>query len=155
MSQFVESEINLGALFFQIQSDWRRVLDSPSADLDLTKTQWLIVRKLFCCGPQMTQMRLKDVCVLDDGQLTRALNVLEEKGYICRALNRENRRTRDITLLEPEAEYLQEIIRLNQLIQKKVLAHLSQKQKNALIDELEAIRANVRQLALEVEAEVA
>lgn len=79
----------LPVLIGDIYRNWREVIDSIAKSYNLTRTEWHILGKLECRGPKLSQLELSELIGIDNAQLTRALNTLEDKNYISRKIDKK------------------------------------------------------------------
>ncbi len=89
--------------------------------------------KLECRGPELLQHELSELIGIDNAQLTRALNWLEDKKYILRRVDKKNRRIRHIRLVNPNADYIKKMIKVNTEINDVILSNLTSSQQEQLI----------------------
>ena len=82
-------ERQLPVLIGDIYRNWRESLDSIAKLYNLTRTEWHILSKLECRGPRLPQQKLSELIGIDNAQLTRALNTLEDKKYISRIIDKK------------------------------------------------------------------
>ena len=116
-------ESQIPTLISDIYRHWREAIDSIAKSFDFTRTQWQIIGKLCCRGPRLSQAELCELSGMSRAQLTRTLNVLEDKGVIARHLDPTNRRINYVELKEPDADYIQQIQGINGRINQLLLFH--------------------------------
>lgn len=132
-------ERQLPVLIGDIYRNWREALDSIARSYQLTRTEWHILSKLECRGPKLQQQELLEMTGINNAQLTRALNKLEDNHFINRLIDKKNRRIRYIELVNPNADYIQEMLKINSKINNLILNELSSKEQNQLIDLLSRV----------------
>lgn len=93
------SSESLGMLLGLVRSELVRTLEAELAasGVDLTFTQYLIVKRLALRGPMATGELARSVD-LDGGAMTRQLDQLERKGYLRRCPQPQDRRSVRIEL---------------------------------------------------------
>jgi|GEM_PF-6849236 len=134
-----ESQIPI--LISDIYRHWREAIDSIAKSFDFTRTQWHIIGKLCCRGPRLSQAELCELSGMSRAQLTRALNVLEDKGVIVRHLDPTNRRINYVELKEPNADYIEQIQAINNQINQLILDELAPQAQKQLVRSLTKVSA--------------
>ena len=126
-------EHQLPVLVGDIYRNWRETIDAVAKIHNMTKTEWHILGKLECRGPELLQHELSELIGIDNAQLSRALNGLEDKKYISRRVDKKNRRIRHIRLVNPNADYIKKMIKVNTEINDVILSNLTSSQQEQLI----------------------
>jgi DNA-binding MarR family transcriptional regulator len=92
---------SLSALLAMVRSELVRALEAEfaSQDVDLTFTQYLILKKAQQLGP-VSATELARSVELDGGAMTRQLDQLERKGYLLRTPHAQDRRALRIELTD-------------------------------------------------------
>lgn len=129
-------ESQIPTLISDIYRHWREAIDSIAKSFDFTRTQWQIIGKLCCRGPRLSQAELCELSGMSRAQLTRTLNVLEDKGVIARRLDPTNRRINYVELKEPNADYIQQIQEINGRINQLILDELPLAAQQQLVSSL-------------------
>ncbi|MCX7124901.1 MAG: MarR family winged helix-turn-helix transcriptional regulator [Gammaproteobacteria bacterium] len=122
--------IAMGSLFH----DSRQYLDEQFKQYDLTRNEWLILALLRVKPDGITQNYAKSYIGIENSYFTKLLNKIENKGFIIREINRDDRRNRIIKInpksLTKTKKIFKTIFDLNNEIQKD----LNKKQVQALHD---------------------
>ena len=132
-------ESQIPTLISDIYRHWREAIDSIAKSFDFTRTQWQIIGKLCCRGPRLSQAELCELSGMSRAQLTRTLNVLEDKGVIARHLDPTNRRINYVELKEPDADYIQQIQGINGRINQLILDELPLAAQQQLVSSLSKV----------------
>ena len=132
-------ESQIPTLISDIYRHWREAIDSIAKSFDFTRTQWQIIGKLCCRGPRLSQAELCELSGMSRAQLTRTLNVLEDKGVIARRLDPTNRRINYVELKEPNADYIQQIQGINGRINQLILDELPLAAQQQLVSSLSKV----------------
>ncbi len=101
--------------------------------------EWHVLSKLECRGPTLLQQTLSEWVGIDNAQLTRVLNKLEEKKMIKRTIDPSNRRIRHVSLTDPNADYLRAMVSCNRDIHDAIMAALSATEQRQLLDLLKKV----------------
>ena len=117
-----------------VYRQWRAAIDTKLLEINtkLTRTEWHIIGKLQCRGPKMSQQQLADYLSMDAAQLTRVLRQLEDKGIIRKTLDEQDRRIRQLELVEPDAEYIKQMIQINKNIGDKMMSTFTKQEVTQL-----------------------
>lgn len=137
----------LVVLIGDIYRHWRMAIDAQCKDQKLTRTEWHILGKLDCRGPSLTQLALCHYMGMDAAQLARALNSLEKKGYIKRAIDQKDRRLRHITLSAASKPFIQRINKINDHINRVILDAMTPAAQKKLQQSLAQMREITHTLA--------
>ena len=90
---------------------------------------------------------------MDTAQLTRALNNLEQKGYIRKSIDPNDKRIRHIVLTDPNAPHIQKMNEINNRINDAILVALSEREQKALLKLLHRARQVTSELTVDIEEE--
>ena len=126
--------------FGDIYRNLRSLFDTSAKAFNVTRTEWHILGKLYCRGPKLTQLELNNFLCLDEGQLTRALNSLEEKGYIRKTMDPHDKRIRHIELIDMRAKHICVMNQTNNEIEDTILSSLTEREQKTLFTLLERIK---------------
>lgn len=92
---------SLGMLLSMVRAEMVRAIEAELAGqgVDLSFTQFLILKKAHQFG-SASATELARAVELDGGAMTRQLDQLERKGYLCRTPDAQDRRALRITLTD-------------------------------------------------------
>ena len=132
-------ESQIPTLISDIYRHWREAIDSIAKSFDFSRSQWQFIGKLCCRGPRLSQAELCELSGMSRAQLTRTLNVLEDKSVIARRLDPTNRRINYVELKEPNADYIQQIQGINGRINQLILDELPLAAQQQLVSSLSKV----------------
>lgn len=84
----------LFGLMGSIFNDTRKYLDEQFKQWGLSRTEWLVLAMLRLNPDALTQAEALKYIGVEKSYFSKQLNALEEKGYIIREVDRNNRRNR-------------------------------------------------------------
>ncbi|KAA3630451.1 MAG: MarR family transcriptional regulator [Bacteroidetes bacterium] len=113
-------------------------------NLDLTKIQWLMLKKLCQKDGQM-QKELAFLTDRDKASLARLVATMERKGFITRVPVENDKRARQIFLTEKGRAVFQESIPVVKEFIKELQKGIAQEELNLLINTLKKIQHNINQ----------
>jgi len=142
---------HIAILFSDIYRNWRTAIDSQAKFFNLSLIEWHILGKLSCRGPKLSQLALSAFMGIDSAQLTRALSKLEEKGYIKKSLDQNDKRIRNIELVSPKADYIKALVGVNHRINETILSSLSEREHQLFVKLLKRVELLTDNLAEELE----
>lgn len=106
-----------------------------ASGLDLSYTQFLILKKLAKLGP-MSASNLARTVELDGGAMTRQLDQLERKGYLRRCPHAQDRRALRIELTEAGAAQSQQLTDCSARVLEAAQRSLGETERTQLHDYL-------------------
>ncbi|HEV2681913.1 MAG TPA: MarR family transcriptional regulator [Rhodanobacter sp.] len=128
---------SLGVMLSLVRAELVRSMEEELAasGLDLSYTQFLILKKLARLGP-MSASNLARTVELDGGAMTRQLDQLERKDYLRRCPHEQDRRTLRIELTEAGAAKSQQLTDCSARVLEAAQRSLSETERNQLHDYL-------------------
>lgn len=142
--QEVNLERSFGFLVHDVARLMRKAYDKKVKSLGLTRSQWWLLAFVFR-QQGLTQSDLADVLDIGKVALSELLNRVEAKGWIERRPDASDKRVKRVYLtgdVEPILEAMQERARE---LQKGILSELSPARLDAMIDDLQRIKASLLQ----------
>lgn len=126
----------------------RRRMDETAAEFGLTNADWSMLAALRGSGPpyRLTAGRLAEQCWVSPGAMTSRIDRLEERGFVRRVPDPDDRRVLQIELLPAGSKTWDEAVAVQARKEQLVAAALDPQQKRALNELL-------RLLVLELERE--
>lgn len=113
-------------------------------DLDLTKIQWLMLKKLCQKDGQM-QKELAFLTDRDKASLARLVATMERKGFIERVPVENDKRARQIFLTEEGRSVFQKSIPIVKEFIKELQKGIGEDELRLLINTLKRIQQNIKQ----------
>ncbi|HWX64831.1 MAG TPA: MarR family transcriptional regulator [Rhodanobacter sp.] len=128
---------SLGVMLSLVRAELVRSMEDELAasGLDLSYTQFLILKKLAKLGP-MSASNLARTVELDGGAMTRQLDQLERKDYLRRCPHEQDRRALRIELTEAGAAQSQQLTDCSARVLEAAQRSLSETERNQLHDYL-------------------
>ena len=136
----------LRSMLFQLEQSRRRLLQPWFSGLGLTlgQGQPRILSRLLQ-GDGLTQRELADACMLDTATLSRALDRMEEMGFIRRVENPGSRRSYLVRLTDTGREKATQVQKGFERVDEVLCQDFSQEELDRLQRDLERLRANLDQ----------
>ena len=116
-----------------------RLFNHQAASHGLTNVHWRVIGGLFR-HDGMTQTELANYVAMSRSPLGKVVDRLEEKELIERLTDPDDRRVNRLRLTAAGEALIAPARRLNEQIEEKALAELSDKQRRALFDQLAKVR---------------
>jgi DNA-binding MarR family transcriptional regulator len=134
------SQESLGVLIGLVRAELVRGIEAEIAakGLDLRFTQFLILKRLAMLGP-MSATELARAVELDGGAMTRQLDQLEGRGYLCRHPHEQDRRALRIELTETGNALWQQLTSCNERVLQAAQRSLSDTESKNLHNYLERV----------------
>lgn len=117
-----------------------RIAEQYRSEFGLKMTEWRIMAVLGD-GEPLTQRRLVGLTLLDKVAVNRACKVLEDRGLLSRAPNREDGRSHLLTLSETGRAIHSRVMPLARAIESELFAEFSNEERAQLHTLLKRIRA--------------
>lgn len=135
-----ERQKSLGLLIKQVRTEYVRALEKTLDDegIDLRFSQVLLIKHLAVCG-SMSLSYLARHLEHDAGALTRMADQLEQKGYLKRFRDDQDRRVVNIDLTECGQALWKHINRLNQRVLSQAHSRLDEDEQKQLHMYLERV----------------
>ena len=128
----------MGNLFHDV----RQYLDQQFKKYDLTRSEWLILAMLRINKEGLSQAFAKSYVGLEASYFTKILNELEEKGYIIREIDPNDRRNRIIKVNPKSSRKIKKFFKLIYDFTNAIHHNLSEKQMLELHKSLNIIAKN-------------
>jgi DNA-binding MarR family transcriptional regulator len=128
---------SLGVMLSLVRAEIVRSMEDEltASGLDLSYTQFLILKKLAKLGP-MSASNLARTVELDGGAMTRQLDQLERKDYLRRCPHEQDRRALRIELTEAGAAQSQQLTDCSARVLEAAQRSLSEIERTQLHDYL-------------------
>lgn len=114
-------------------------------NLDLTKIQWLMLKKL-CQKDGQLQKELAFLTDRDKASLARLVTTMERKGFILRVPVENDKRARQIFITDKGRIVFQESIPVVEEIFSELQTGIREEELQMLIDILKKIQQNIHQI---------
>ncbi|MEO7068030.1 MAG: MarR family transcriptional regulator [Rhodanobacter sp.] len=139
------SERTLGTLLGTVRSELVRAMEAElvAAGVDLRFTPFLILKRLGQQGP-MSASELARAVDLDGGAMTRQLDQLEGKGFLCRRPHEQDRRTLRIELTSAGVDVVKHLIDCSARVLGAAQRSLNASEQAQLHDYLERVLSALR-----------
>ncbi len=111
-------------------------------DIDLTKEQWLVLKKLHDKNGQV-QNDLAFITSRSKTSLTRLINTIEKKGYVNRFHSKDDKRIKHIYLTETGKKIFKKSLPVLQNIIDDLQVGISDEELSNTIDVLNKIQKNL------------
>ncbi len=141
-----DHERNFGFLIHDLARLIRLVLDQRVRELGLTRSQWGVLLHLLR-RDDVTQSDLARELEIGRPSLGALLDHLERKGWIERRPDSSDRRAKRVHLtskVEPARAFVNEV---GATLNRQALAGLAAAERDRLIDDLLAVKANLLQIS--------
>ena len=137
-----EFERSLGFLVGDVGRLLRKRFDRKARHLGLTRAQWRVLGQLLR-RDGLSQSALAELLDVEPITLTRHVERLEQAGWIERRGDPHDRRLKRVYLAARTAPVVEEMLAIGLATREEALVGLSQAQREALLDSLAAIKANL------------
>ena len=117
MSEMSET-MTMGRMMALIARRWRQILDTRLRPHDLTDATWQPLLELQRHGRPMHPKEIAEALLLDKSSMVRILRTLEDKGFVTREPDEEDKRAFYVKLTEDGALRLNEVLRLSRQIEQ-------------------------------------
>lgn len=134
-------------LFYQIEQAMRQSIRYThrifaEADVDLTKDQWLVLKKVND-EDGVAPLEIARVLGKEAASMTRMLDILERKGLLTREPNPADRRSSLIVATEAGEELFQRVLPLVRRIRQQAVSGFSVREISELENALQRIERNM------------
>ena len=110
---------------------------------DITANENYLLMYLFS-NNQVTQDDISEYFSIDKGSISKTISSLEQKGYVQRQVNQENRRSNIIIISEKGRKTFSETRKILDKWHKLILEGITKEQLNILSDVLEKMAYNTK-----------
>ena len=131
----------MGSLFH----DARNYLDKQFKTYGLTRPEWLIIALLRVNPQGLSQAFAKSYIGLETSYFTKVLNNLEEKGFIQRQIDPQDRRNRIIKLNPKSTQQTKKMFKVISDLNTTIQSDLNQQQLQELHSALASIAKQLEQ----------
>jgi MarR family transcriptional regulator for hemolysin len=142
---FFKFDRNLGFVVSDVSRLLRREFERRVRGLGLTRAQWMMLSYL-ARQPGASQSELAESLQQEKITVSRQASRLERSGWIERADQGDDRRAYRLRLTPKAEQMIARLFALGGQLQTDALAGLSARQRDALINSLLAVRANLMAL---------
>ncbi|GBQ90597.1 MarR family winged helix-turn-helix transcriptional regulator [Asaia krungthepensis] len=125
MTDQIES-MTMGRLMALIARRWRQILDTGLRPHDLTDATWQPLLELQRHGRPMHPKEIAEALLLDKSSMVRILRMLEEKAFITREPDEEDRRAFYVKITDLGLARLDEVLRLSRGIEEDATHGISE-----------------------------
>jgi MarR family transcriptional regulator, transcriptional regulator for hemolysin len=137
-----EFERDLFILMHDVARLIRVEADRRAKRMGMTRAQWGILRRL-ATSPGRSQKELADILEVEPITVARLVDRLEAAGMVERRADEQDRRIWRLHLLPPATEVLEEINHELKALTDAIAANLSVEQRDAMVNGLLQMKANV------------
>lgn len=135
-------ERNLGFLLGDVARLTRTSFDRRVVALGLTRSQWWVLTYVYR-DQGLTQSELADHLEVGKVALGKLIDRLESKGWVARRPDERDRRIKRIYLTEAVMPLIEAMREPAQDLYETIVASLTKKQQETLIDLLSTVRSNL------------
>ncbi|GAG85643.1 unnamed protein product [marine sediment metagenome] len=137
------NEIDLKQSLFLVMGslshETRQYLDEQFRQFDLTRPEWLILALLRAHKDGISQSYARSYVGVETSYLTKVLNRLEEKNFIVREIDLNNRRNRIIKINPKSLKTIKKIFAIIDSLNEEIQRDLNEKQMRDLYKSLATI----------------
>lgn len=135
---------HFGLQFSVLARHWRRVLERSLDSAGLSDATWAPLVHLQETGGGITQKDLAGLVGIDGSTLVRLLDILTDKGFIERRVDKTDRRANLIYLTDAGREAVMEIRQVLSEAEANMLADVSDAELGAMLDVFDRIGKRLR-----------
>lgn len=128
------SRLRFGFKFSRLARQWRTTLEQSLEISGLSDATWAPLIHLQEQGDGITQKELAQRLGIDGSSLVRLLDILAQKGFIERQVDKVDRRARLIFLTEAGHAALDDIARVLWRTEQTMLSDVSDAELDAMLD---------------------
>jgi MarR family transcriptional regulator, transcriptional regulator for hemolysin len=136
-----------GPLVSHIAREWRRAVDRRLQPFGLTEATWLPLIRIARSPASMRQNELAASLGLDGSSVVRLLDALEKARLVERRENASDRRAKSLALTPEGERTVARVEAVSQDVRAAVLADLSDRDLDAAMRALTAVRDRLAALA--------
>ncbi|HWK68208.1 MAG TPA: MarR family transcriptional regulator [Rhizobiaceae bacterium] len=138
------SRQRFGFQFSVLARQWRRALEESLERAGLSDATWAPLVHLQESGDGVTQKELAQRLGIDGSSLVRLLDILGQKGFIERQVDKDDRRARQIYLTEAGRVATRDIRRVLSQAEAKMLADVGDAELDAVLHVFTRIADRIR-----------
>lgn len=139
-------ERNFGFLLHDVARLMRAEFDRRSRDLQLTRSQWWVLNFVYA-HEGATQTELADQCEVERATMGRLLDKLEEKGWVRREADAQDRRIRRVFLTGEVLDLMIALRGIGAGVRESAMAGIDREEQDQFVDTLMKIKANMLSLS--------
>lgn len=133
---------NFGFLVHDVARLMRVAYDRRTRDLGLTRSQWWVLNHLYF-NEGITQSALADVLDIEKPTLGRLLDRLEDKGWLERRADPNDRRAKRVYLTGNVQGLMRTLRQTAAVLRAEALAGLDESERAQLLDTLRIVKGNL------------
>jgi MarR family transcriptional regulator, transcriptional regulator for hemolysin len=133
---------NFGFILHDVARLLRTTFDRRVRELGLTRSQWWVLNHLFR-NNGVTQSELAEILEVEKPTLGRLLDRLEQKGWVRREADANDRRVKRVFLTKEVEPAIKAMRAAAAEMRRDAVAGLSAEQQERFVDSLLTIKANL------------
>jgi len=133
---------NFGFILHDVARLLRTTFDRRVRELGLTRSQWWVLNHLFR-NNGVTQSELAEILEVEKPTLGRLLDRLEQKGWVRREADANDRRAKRVFLTQEVEPAIKTMRSAAAEMRRDAVAGLSAEQQERFVDSLLTIKANL------------
>jgi len=133
---------NFGFILHDVARLLRTTFDRRVRELGLTRSQWWVLNHLFR-NNGVTQSELAEILEVEKPTLGRLLDRLEQKGWVRREADANDRRAKRVFLTKEVEPAIKTMRSAAAEMRRDAVAGLSAEQQERFVDSLLTIKANL------------
>jgi MarR family transcriptional regulator, transcriptional regulator for hemolysin len=133
---------NFGFILHDVARLLRTTFDRRVRELGLTRSQWWVLNHLFR-NNGVTQSELAEILEVEKPTLGRLLDRLEQKGWVRREADANDRRAKRVFLTQEVEPAIKTMRAAAAEMRRDAVAGLSAEQQERFVDSLLTIKANL------------
>lgn len=135
-------ERNFGFLLHDVARLMRAEFDRRSRALQLTRSQWWVLNFVYAYEGA-TQTELADQCEVERATMGRLLDKLEEKGWVRREADAQDRRIRRVYLTGEVLDLMVTLRGIGAGVRESAMAGIDREEQDRFVDTLLKIKGNM------------
>ena len=133
---------NFGFLLHDVARRMRAEFDRRSRALQLTRSQWWVLNFVYAYEGA-TQTELADQCEVERATMGRLLDKLEEKGWVRREADAQDRRIRRVYLTGEVLDLMVTLRGIGAGVRESAMAGIDRDEQDRFVDTLLKIKGNM------------
>ena len=133
---------NFGFLLHDVARLMRAEFDRRSRALQLTRSQWWVLNFVYAYEGA-TQTELADQCEVERATMGRLLDKLEEKGWVRREADAQDRRIRRVYLTGEVLDLMVTLRGIGAGVRESAMAGIDRDEQDRFVDTLLKIKGNM------------
>ncbi|RVU35913.1 MarR family transcriptional regulator [Hwanghaeella grinnelliae] len=133
---------NFGFLLHDVARLMRAEFDRRSRALQLTRSQWWVLNFVYAYEGA-TQTELADQCEVERATMGRLLDKLEEKGWVRRESDSQDRRIRRVYLTGEVLDLMVTLRGIGASVRESAMAGIDRAEQDRFVDTLLKIKGNM------------